>query len=376
MGTAGRGAPQDGRGLVAAWELVLSRGVPAQLCVVDHGQVVLDRWTGTTPDRLFWAFSAGKPFTSVIVWRLVERGQLRLDAPVHEYWPAFVGGGKERVTVRHVLQHRSGLPTTGSLLADILAMSDWDAFVRRLERATCRYPPGSTPAYQFLVYGFLLGELVQRVTGRTFVDLLDEEVCRPAGLRDTYARLDDALLARAQPMMTQGTGAVVGRWVNRPAVRRAVIPAGGISTTAHDLASFYASLLEEVRSPTAPESGPRTGSGEPRSAGAERASLLAPTTLAEALRPSTETELDRFARMHIRWAQGFQLGGPRPGRLPVPLGNASSPRAFGHNGSHVCLGWADPDRRVAFGYVTSAMTRADRDMAHMQQVSDAVLGAF
>ncbi|QGF22670.1 serine hydrolase domain-containing protein [Raineyella fluvialis] len=348
----------DERAPEAAWDLVEARGAPAQLCVIRGGDVVLHRCTRTTPDRLFWSFSAGKPMTSVIVWRLVERGLLSLDAPIHTYWPAFVGGGKERVTVRHVLQHRSGLPTTGSWLADVLAMTDWDASVRRLERATCRYEPGSTPAYQYLVYGFLLGELAQRVTGARFPALLEDEVCRPAGLRDTYANLDADLLGRAQRMVTRDAGVLVGRWVNRRAVREAVIPAGGISTTARDLARFYAALL--VAADPSVTSGPR---------------LLDLPSLTEATRPTTEIELDRFAHLHIRWAQGFQLGGPRPGHLPIPLGNTSSPRTFGHNGSHVCLGWADPDRGLAVGYVTAAMTRPDRDMAHMQRVSDAILAA-
>ncbi|SDC05612.1 CubicO group peptidase, beta-lactamase class C family [Raineyella antarctica] len=343
----------DRQALDAAWALVEARRAPAQLCVISRGAVVLDRCLRTGPDRLFWAFSAGKPVTSVIVWRLVERGLLDLDDPLCRRWPEFVGGGKEEITVRHVLQHRSGLPTAGSLLGDVFAMTDWETSIRRLERASCRYRPGSVPAYQFLSYGFLLGELVQRVTGQTFTELVQLEVCGPAGLADTYAHLVDALLPRAQLMVRRGGGAVVGSWVNRRDVREAVIPAGGISTTAHDLATFYAALL--------PDHAPGT--------------LLAPATLAEATRPTTETELDRFARLHIRWAQGFQLGGPRPGRMPIPLGATSSPRAFGHNGSHVCLGWADPDRGLAVGYVTAAMTRADRDMAHMQQLSDAILAA-
>lgn len=340
----------DHRALEAAWHLVEARRVPAQLCVVEGGEVVLDRCVRTGPDRLFWAFSAGKPFTSVLVWRLVERGVLSLDTPMSDHWPEFSGGDKELITVRHVLQHRSGLPTAGSLLGDIVSMTDWDASVHRLEQASCRYLPGSTPAYQFLTFGFLLGELVQRVTGRSFAELLAEQVCAPVGLTDTYAHLDDTLLARSQPMLVRGSGTVVGPWVNRREVREAVIPAGGFSTTAHDLAAFYAALLDDR-------------------------ALLGPEAIAEATRVTTETELDRFARLHIRWGQGFQLGGPRPGRLPVPLGNTSSPRAFGHNGSHVCLGWADPERQIAFGYVTAAMTRADLDMAHMSQLSDAVLAA-
>lgn len=333
----------------ALWQLVRARGIPAQLCVVRGDEVVFDRSYRTADDALFWAFSAGKPLTSVLVWRLVGRGLVDPDAPMAHYWPELVGGHKEQVTVRHVLQHRSGLPTAGSLLGDVLAMTDWDASVARLEHAHCRFPPGTAPAYQFLTYGFLLGELVQRVSGLPFAQVLHDEVLVPAGLADTYAALDRDLADRAQPMQMRRSGTVVAGWINRPAVRTAVIPAGGISLTARDLASFYAHLL---------------GHGGP---------LLEDDLLAEAVRPTTETELDRFARLHIRWGQGFQLGGPRPGRLPIPLGDTSGPRAFGHNGSHVCLGWADPDLDLAVGYVTAGMVRPDLDLAHMARISDTIL---
>jgi len=92
--------------------------------------------------------------------------------------------------------------------------------------------------------------------------------------------------------------------------------------------------------------------------------------------PSSEGRIDRFARTPIRWAEGFQLGGPRhvPGSI-TPMGMRSSPRTFGHNGSNCCMAWADPDRRIVFAYLTNTITRVRDDMQHLADVADAVLDA-
>jgi len=99
-------------------------------------------------------------------------------------------------------------------------------------------------------------------------------------------------------------------------------------------------------------------------------------SLREMTTPSCEEESDRFVHIHIRWAQGLQLGGPR--RPPItfsPMGRASSPRAFGHNGSNVAIGWADPDRDLTFAYVTNLATGYLADYTHLADVADAVLEA-
>jgi CubicO group peptidase (beta-lactamase class C family) len=144
--------------------------------------------------------------------------------------------------------------------------------------------------------------------------------------------------------------------VNRRSTREAVVPAAGISTTARDLAALYQALL-------------RGGVGP-------AGRLLRPESLAIALEPSSEGEYDPVARAQIRWSQGFQLGGPRSIEGAISsLGSASSRRAFGHNGSNCCLGWADPDRLIAYAYLSNRVGRPKPDLAHHAAVADKVLAA-
>jgi len=368
----------DPAGLRRAAALVEQRGAAAQLWVAQGGEVLLDRTFGCGPHDLFWLFSASKPWVTVLLYQLVEQGLVELDAPVARYWPEFAAHGKGGITLRHVLQHRSGLPTAGrglrprrsapapgrgradvvgmalGSLGDALAMTSWERSVRRIERARPRFPPGQVPAYQYLDFGFIVGEVVRRVTGRPVADLLRERVAGPLGLRDTHLGLPAPELRRAVAVRGRGWYARgVAAVVNRPAVRMAPIPAAGISTTARDLGTFYTGLL---------------GWGGRR--------LVSEASLAEMTTPSAEHDLDQLVGIHIRWAQGLQLGGPRlPPLTFSPMGRTSSPRAFGHNGSNVAIGWADPDRDLVFAYVNNLMTGYVPDYTHLAEVADAVLGA-
>ncbi|MDQ1530139.1 MAG: hypothetical protein QOE37_244, partial [Microbacteriaceae bacterium] len=107
-----------------AVDLIRRRGARAQLVVQRRGRTVLDRSFGCRPDALFWTFSAGKPFTALLVHQLAEEGVLELDAPVSRYWPEFGRRGKEAVTVLQVLQHRAGFGGA-RVLGDAAAMTDW-----------------------------------------------------------------------------------------------------------------------------------------------------------------------------------------------------------------------------------------------------------
>jgi CubicO group peptidase (beta-lactamase class C family) len=330
-----------------------SRG---QLRVERHGEVVLDTVWGCEPNALFWLFSASKPFIAVLVHRYVERGLLSLDAPVSQYWPEFGDNGKQYITVRQVLQHRTGMPTAGSALGDALAMSNWRRSVERIERSAPKLDPDLGPAYQFLIYGFLLGELLQRVSGRPVEELLREQLLEPLGLHDTFVGLPDAAWPRHVPVHVDGPGGGIAQSVlNRRITRAAVIPAAGISTTAADLGVFYRALLDD-----------RVGRGP---------GLLRPETLATALEPSNERQMDVFARAPIRWSAGFQLGGVRWGSRTGPMGRLSSPLAFGHNGSNCCLAWADPKRDLVVSYLTDRVPRAPAGIRQLAQVSDAILAA-
>jgi len=234
--------------LERAWDLVVQRGAPAQLCVIHDGNVVLDRSYRCEPDALFWIFSAGKPYTAMLVHLLAERGELALDDPVSRWWPEFAQHGKGGITIRHVLQHRAGLPTAGSFLGDALAIADWDRSVRRIERAHPRWPAGEVPAYEILTFGFILGELVRRVTGVPVAELLRTEILEPLGVGDTYLGLPDSAWSRHVPLRIRGPLGLPAQVVlNQQRTRRAVIPSAGISTTARDLAAFYDMLLNDGR---------------------------------------------------------------------------------------------------------------------------------
>jgi CubicO group peptidase (beta-lactamase class C family) len=342
----------DAAGLTRAVDLVRSRGTAAQLVLLRDGQVVLDRSFYCGHDQLFWIFSASKPFPALRIYQLVEQGLLTLDDPVAAHWPEFARHGKAGITVRHVLRHRTGLASPQGTIGDLLTMTNWQLSIHRLERAWLHNPPGSVAEYGTLSYGTILGEVIRRVTKLSIQDDLRTEILEPLGLRDTYLGLPEDQWSRHVPIHMAGPmGQVISNSLNRRSTRAAIVPAAGISTTARNLATLYLSLLDDD------------------------GRVLRPGTLATACTPTNDGEFDRYARSWIRWAQGFQLGGPRTDPTAVsPMGRLSSIRTFGHNGSNCCIGWADPDRRLVMAYLTNRLT-GRADVLHFAEVADAVLGA-
>ncbi|HPZ48510.1 MAG TPA: serine hydrolase domain-containing protein [Propionibacteriaceae bacterium] len=341
--------------LEAAWDLVQARHKPAQLVVLYDGQPVLDRAMLCARNDLFWLFSAGKPYLAVLVRQLVERGEIDLDQPVAHYWPEFGAHGKEGVTVRDVVRHRSGVSTAGNPVFDAAFMPQWDWSLQRLVKARLKQlEPGRT-AYGFVSFGFILGEVVQRVTRRPLAEVMRELVLEPLGVHDTYLGLPAEAAARAvmlQPSDLRFT--VAAAFCNQPHVRSAVIPAAGVSATARDVAIFYETLR-------------RGGSWGERH-------LLQPESIAAMLVPTSGEHRDLFTGTFIRWSEGFQLGGPRPVESEVSaLGALSSPYAYGHNGSDVCIGWADPTRKLVMAYLTGCFGDLHVNLRHMAAVGDAVL---
>ncbi|MGW5187943.1 serine hydrolase domain-containing protein [Kribbella sp. NPDC004138] len=345
-----RDAGLDPGRLAEAVALIEARGAVAQLCVVRDGRTVVDRSFGCSPNALFWLFSASKPYVAVVIHQLVESRRLHLDDAVAAYWPEFGHNGKREITVRHVLRHRSGLSNAGSYVGEVRAMTDWNRSLRRIEETAPRWPIG-TVAYSPLAFGFVLAEVARRCSGTPIDELVRHNVLEPLGVEDTYLGLPAELWGRHVPIRATGPlGPFIQSVVNRRSTREAVVPAAGMSTTARDLAAFYQALLE--------------------------GRLLRPDSLAIAVEPSSEGEYDPVARAPVRWSQGFQLGGPRWMEGAVSsLGSISSPRAFGHNGSNCCIGWADPDRRITYAYLTNRVGRPQPDLLHHAAVADKVLEA-
>ena len=298
-----------------------------------------------------------KPFTALLVHELASRRELFLDAPVATYWPEFSRNGKENVTIRQVLSHRGGLPVARNFVEDVLAMTEWKREIRSIENSKLKYEPGSAPAYHIISYGFILGEIIRRVTGTPVRELLREMFFEPLRLRNIFLGLPEALRSRELPIHGGGpAGPFTKFFLNRNAVREAPIPSAGISTNARDLAVFYQALLD---------------GGE---FGGVR--ILDEKALDEAKTPTSDGEIDRFLHSQVRWSEGFQLGGPATNSLSYrPMGRTSSVKTFGHNGSSCCLVWSDPTRRLVFAYLTNRLPYRKEGLRHMSAVSDSVLSA-
>jgi len=183
--------------------------------------------------------------------------------------------------------------------------------------------------------------------------------CRPDSLFLSFSAGKPFVATLVHQLAERGHGPVTLVWqvvFNRRGVRAAVVPAATVSTTAQDLTRFYQMLL--------------------RGGEVDGVRVLRPETVAQAMAPSANGKTDRLLRLPVRWSQGFQLGGPAPDpSRPRPMGAASSPDAFGHNGSNCCLAWADPSRGLVFAYLTNRLSTSFDGSPDQSEVSDAILTA-
>ncbi|MER7739849.1 serine hydrolase domain-containing protein [Streptomyces sp. NPDC096538] len=336
----------------------------AALAVYRDGHRVVDLWGGTKDvdgtgpwqrDTAQVVRSATKGVAAAVLLMLHERGLLDLDAPVGRYWPEFKAHGKEGVLVRHVLGHRAGLP----VLDRPLSFAEATDPTRAAEALAAQAPvwePGTDHGYHALTYGWLVDELVRRVTGRGAGEWIAGEIAAPLGL-DLWVGLPDAEAHRVgragkvegpEPsgaLRARPKRSVTAAYVdpssltrrafaaiepspdhNDPAFRAAALPAANGIATADGLARFYASLI-----------GPVDGTRLLEAATVERA------------RAEESAGPDRVLVVGTRFGLGYMLHGSAS-----PLLAAGS---FGHPGRGGSLGFADPESGVALGYVTNGFRR-------------------
>ena len=336
--------------------------VGAALAVHVDRTAVVDLWAGhqdsarTRPwdeDTLVNLYSVGKAVTAVCALRLVEEGALELDAPVSRYWPEFAQAGKRHLPVRYLLTHQAGLPAVFRTLPPG-AVLRWDAMAEALAAQEPWWTPGAGHGYHVNTYGFLIGEVVRRITGRSLGAYLREEIASPAGLDffigfgpELDPRCADVIPPRPEPDMEPGralregeltalTGLDrmrAGAYRNPPGLsgqgiintrgwRAAEVPSTNGHGNARAVARLYAALA---------------GDGE-----LDGVRILSPATVERAIAEQVYGE-DLVLQRPTRFGLGFQLT-----MAERPLG--PGPRSFGHFGAGGSLGFGDPDRRVAFGY--------------------------
>jgi CubicO group peptidase (beta-lactamase class C family) len=361
--------------------------VGAALTVYVDRHPVVDLWGGhadaarTRPwerDTIVNLYSIGKAVSAVCALRLVEAGLLDLDAPVARYWPEFAQAGKGRLPVRYLLTHQAALPAIGPALPSGAWMRR-DVMTEALAAQAPWWAPGGGHGYHVNTQGFLIGEVVRRVTGRTLGTYLRESIAGPAGIDffigfgpELDARCADLVPAPATPESEElrrrlgvnpetlsglplmrvnayrnpaemsGTGVV-----NTRAWRAAEVPSTNGHGHARAVARLYAALA---------------GDGE-----LDGVHILSPETIARATEPQVHGE-DLVLQRPTRFGLGFQLT-----MAERPLG--PSPRAFGHFGAGGSLGFADPDARVAFGYAMN-QGRAGWQHAHVRHLVDLVYAAL
>jgi CubicO group peptidase (beta-lactamase class C family) len=326
----------------------------AQLAVFRHGRPVLDRHIGLArrepqtpvgPDTLFLIFSASKPFASACIFKLIEEGRLSLDDRVAKHWPEFGRNGKKDVTIEHVLTHQVGIPY-GPAWLGWREMTDADATARAMAELTPQWTSGEAVGYHPLNYGWMVREIVRRVSGRSIGRFLREEILEPLRIRDVYLGLPPELEGRVAthylmpgyaaptretlpPEIARKIGDFSIDDFNRPEMHAAELPAAGIIATARDVARFYVMLL--------------------RGGELDGVRVLEPESVAKATSLAVHANPDRSLGLSVRWGYGFHLGDT----TPTPFGLSSHPHAFGHSGAGCTIAWADPDIDVAFAYLTN-----------------------
>lgn len=162
----------------------------AAVAVTVDGHLVVDLWGGVadkhtgrawTRDTLAMVFSSTKGATALCAHILCARGRLDLDAPVSRYWPEFAAAGKDTLPVRMLLNHQAGLPAVSDPLPPD-ALFDWPVMAQALAAQRPHWPPGSAHGYHATTFGWLVGEVVRRISGRSLGAFFQEAVARPLGL--------------------------------------------------------------------------------------------------------------------------------------------------------------------------------------------------
>ena len=176
-------------------DLICDEGeIGLQVAAYLDGKLVIDTWAGLADqtsqrpvdgETLFNSFSISKGIVSTCIHILADRGLLDYDDPIASYWPEFAAMGKEKATIRHALTHRVGIPNDPPGI-NIELMSNWDAVCQAIADMKPLWEPGTKISYHPLTYGWILGEVVHRIDGRSISQFLQDEVCQPLGITDMY----------------------------------------------------------------------------------------------------------------------------------------------------------------------------------------------
>jgi CubicO group peptidase (beta-lactamase class C family) len=333
-----------------------------QVCVRRHGVVVLDRAIGhargngphkgrdsekvlATPQTPFLIYSGAKAITALVVHMLHERGLLDIHTPVADYIPEYARNGKERITIGHVLSHRAGVPNLPPEAFDLDHANDREYLLRLLCDARPVSDAGTRLAYHAVSGGYILAEVVWRVTGKDIREMLRDEILDPLGFRWTNYGVDPKDLGEValnyvtgpptvpplSTMLNRALGLKFDDLVaatNDPRFLTAIVPSANTVTTANELSRFY----EIFR----------------RGGELEGVRVMEPDTIRQATTEQSRLEVDWSLGFPTRFGYGLILGAQL-----LSLFGRDTQYAFGHLGFTNILAWADPERATSVAVLTS-----------------------
>jgi CubicO group peptidase (beta-lactamase class C family) len=355
------------------------------LCVRRHGVVVLNRAIGhargNAPDdppdapklsasteTPFDIFSASKAITAMVIHKLDEKRVLHLEDRVCDFIPEFAKNGKHRITLRHLLAHKAGIPNLPPDAMDLDLLGQPEKVVEIMCDAELRSRPGRVLAYHAVSGGFVLGEVVRRVTGDDIRTVLERELVGPLGyrwMRYGVREQDLPLVARdaltGPPVPWPGSAILrnalgveleaVVELTNDPRFLTGIVPSANIVTTASELCAFYQCLLD---------GGEQNG-----------VRVLAPNTIRHATGESAWWEVDFTLGLPIRYGLGFMLGSSG-----ISLFGSDNENAFGHVGFTNIFAWADPDRALSVALCASGKPVVSLHAVRLVQWLIAIGNAF
>ena len=337
------------------------RGGGAAVAVYHRGEKVVDIWSGTRDDdgapwqedTVAMSWSTSKGVVATAAHRLADRGELDVDAPVAQYWPEFKAAGKEDIRVANLLDHSAGMHAVRGVIHDAEMLFQWDRTIDALAAAAPRYQPGTKHGYHALTYGFLVGEVLRRVTGLASVDaVVQREVVEPLGLEGMTIGATGAVRERvATLLMSWPDQAKAQRFVDQldrrgwlqpaidafmldgdfpgtiasGAVYDAEVPAINGVFTARALAQMYSAIA--------------TGGIQ------HGVKFLSPETIERAGRIRTRSR-DVVIGWPMRWRLGYHMAATTRGVRP---------RGFGHFGLGGSGAWADPELELSVAMTCNRM---------------------
>ncbi len=335
------------------FDRITRRAGGGAVAVFHHGEPVVDAWGGArNDDGAPWerdsaalSFSTTKGVVATVAARLVDQGRLDYDAPVATYWPEFAQAGKEDILVRHLLSHTAAMHTVRGL-ATGRQMLSWRHMTEVLAAAAPKWEPGTRPGYHGITYGWLVGEVIRRITGGTVDEAIGSELREPLGIeRGLGLGLPANQMGTYAPLAADGGSSRMDTLFERALNRES------LEATAD--AFFVPDFLEVIagRSVLQAELPAVNGVFTARSLAAMYSRLIAPgghplvsqDTLSRATEIQT-TERDAVVKFPMRWRLGYHMAATTRGILD---------RGFGHFGFGGSGAWADPDSGIAIAYVTN-----------------------